>query len=135
MPRLPLSLDELQDRIYSRIQRGDAEECWLWTGPTTKDGYARQGVRYVHRLVFEWTYGYAPDVVDHLCRNRSCQNPAHMESVSRQENTRRGGVRPIQEGDTCPKGHLWFEDDNLYLTRSGYRKCRACRREQMRRAS
>ncbi|MCZ6870524.1 MAG: HNH endonuclease [Gammaproteobacteria bacterium] len=71
--------------------------CWEWTGCLSTSGYGRVRIggttSYVHRLVVEWSTGrtLAKGVqVDHLCRNRACFRPTHLEAVTPSENTRRG---------------------------------------------
>lgn len=89
----------LQDhlgRVFAHIE-ADTGGCWLWTGPTDRDGYARQVGWYgalarPHRLIYEVLVGPIPDglQIDHLCRVKRCVNPEHLEPVTTQENTRRG---------------------------------------------
>ena len=74
--------------------------CWIWTRSTNRNGYGRVVRRVdgrcrtflVHRLVYEAVVGTIPDgaVLDHLCRNRRCANPEHLEAVSVRTNTLRG---------------------------------------------
>lgn len=69
--------------------------CWLWQG-TLRAGYGRVKIggrlQEAHRASYEHHVGPIPEglVVDHLCRNRSCINPAHLEPVTEMENIRRG---------------------------------------------
>jgi len=113
--------------------------CWNWRGATNSCGYGqllRGGKRTkAHRLLYEATKGPIADglVIDHLCRNRRCVNPDHMECVPVRENTVRG-ESPVAVNDRkthCPNGHPY---DHVYFLSDGTRKreCRACKRAQNR---
>lgn len=69
--------------------------CWVWRGRTNRDGYGKIGRQTLaHRAYYEALVGPIPDglTIDHLCRNRACVNPDHMEPVPAVENVRRGLV-------------------------------------------
>lgn len=84
------------ERVYPRLQLDDTTGCWLWTG-ALRNGYGAVGVGrrvlYVHRWVFEDLITEVPDglVLDHLCVNRPCANPWHVEPVTLAVNNERGG--------------------------------------------
>lgn len=86
---------DLAERLWSRVRKTPA--CWLWTGRVETSGYGRiqaAGTRrrfFVHRLAYELLVGPIPVgmTIDHLCMERTCVNPAHMEVVTRAENTAR----------------------------------------------
>jgi hypothetical protein len=75
------------------------EGCWHWTGEKNRNGYGRVriGKRRIvaHRVMYVLTLGRIPDdlVLDHLCRNRDCVNPLHLEPVTVRENTLRGDAK------------------------------------------
>lgn len=79
-----------------QVQRDYQTPCWEWTGARIPCGYGQisiKGKRYsIHRVVYAFFHGGVADglVIDHLCRNRICGNPAHLEAVTVRENTRRG---------------------------------------------
>jgi hypothetical protein len=112
--------------------------CWLWTGYLDPAGYggfspgtrkSMPGVR-AHRWAYQDVRGPIPDdlPLDHLCRVRSCVNPAHLDPVTIGENCRRGAAVRTH----CPHGHP-YSGDNLYITRQGARACRECGRQAVRR--
>lgn len=108
-------------------------ECIIWTGYIRKtDGYAIYGQSkiYVHRMKYEEKYGKIPDgmQLDHLCRNRSCVNPDHLEPVTQIENRQRS---PLLTGKKthCPHGHE-FSKENTYHYK-GTKMCKQCRRNRV----
>ena len=111
--------------------------CWLWTGAPSTNGYGMfrlsnpRRLLYAHRLFYELLVGPIPDglEIDHLCRNRACQNPDHMEPVTSQINTLRGNGPAAQHARKthCPKSHLLY-GENLYINPQGGRCCRECHR-------
>lgn len=116
--------------------------CWPWRGPLTRDGYGRFGrpARLAHRLAYELMRRPIPEgfVIDHLCRNRRCVNPVHMEAVKQRENILRSPhTMPNRNAAKthCPQGHP-YSPENTYQTRTRdgrrRRECRACRRERAR---
>ena len=106
--------------------------CWEWLAGKDPSGYGSvrwEGrTRGAHRVAYEVLVGPVPDglELDHLCRNRACINPAHLEPVTRRENVRRGfGPAGICARRThCPRGHA-YDQPNTLLYR-GKRYCRAC---------
>jgi hypothetical protein len=74
--------------------------CWVWNGRVDKDGYGSfgiwkdgKGTNYrAHRMAYEILKGPIPQglTIDHLCRNKRCVNPEHMEPVTAVENLKRG---------------------------------------------
>lgn len=97
MSRIRLTLKE---RVWRQVQRLESG-CWIWTGhvPDRRYGSIRDhlGRNYkVHRLTYQWAHGPIPDgmVIDHLCENKLCVRPDHLEAVTPRTNNRRIFNRP-----------------------------------------
>ncbi len=123
------------DKVFAKIDK--TKGCWNWTGSLNKKGYGEavfEGKKYkVHRLIYTFCGNIIPQglELDHLCRNRKCVNPNHLEPVSHLENIRRG--LPFRKKKThCKKGHEFTADNTIYLMRKngkGNRVCRTCKKE------
>lgn len=74
--------------------------CWEWTG-NREAGYGRIGNRLAYRVMYERERGAVPHglELDHLCRNRACVNPDHLEPVTRTVNVRRGAKAKLTQAD------------------------------------
>ena len=125
----------LEQRFWPKVRI--APGCWEWLAYKVKTGYGRFRVGGAkgdmvpaHRVAYELLIGPIPagKDIDHLCRNPSCVNPAHMEPVTRAENVMRGiGYGPTNAAKThCKRAHI-FDAKNTYLDKHGKRQCRACK--------
>jgi hypothetical protein len=126
-------------RFRSKIQRGDY--CWQWTGSVARRiGYGkfwRDGKTLsAHRVAYELFVGPIPDglQLDHLCRNRLCVRPEHLQLVTVRENLLRGHTHAAANAakSHCPAGHP-YDERNTYRAPDGSRMCRPCMRERDRR--
>lgn len=115
----------LIERLLPKVTFEPNTGCWLWLAACDQDGYAILGKTYAHIVSYEIEFGPVPEglQLDHLCRQRCCVNPRHLEPVTISENVRRG-KRAIK---MCPKGHPYSEE-NTYITPLGHRQCRICKR-------
>jgi hypothetical protein len=117
----------------SKVRKSDG--CWRWDAGFTPEGYGKFWLdgrtRLAHRLIYELERGPIPDglVIDHLCRNRGCVNPEHMEPVTNRANLLRGNT--LAAGNLakthCRNGHE-YNDANTYRPPDGSRMCRVCKR-------
>ena len=117
-------------RFGTKIKLTDT--CWYWQGNchcTTGYGrfwFGKSEYYFSHRLSYQWSKGPIPHglTIDHLCRNRSCVNPEHLEAVSSIENVMRG-ISPWAlnaKKTQCPKGHPYDG-----INKNGSRECSICR--------
>ena len=151
--RLTRDLAALLERFRSSIVPHD-DGCWEWRAHKNSAGYgmfqvAGTGKVLAHRLAWELVHGPIPDgrEIDHLCRNRACPNPAHLELVTPQENNSRGMSTSARHARQthCHRGHP-FTPEHTYVypvgPHEGRRRCRTCdnalrrvRRAQRKRAA
>ncbi len=125
-------------RRFTASRRWD---CWEWQGALDRGGYGKlsgtdsEGKRrhiIAHRFVYEQLIGPIPDglTIDHLCLNKACVNPYHLEPVSNRENIRRAAAHGLLGGARkthCKYGHE-FSPENTRRDKHGHRSCRACAR-------
>lgn len=149
----PGTLDEATvTEFWSKVDKRSDDECWPWNGPRNnpRSGapsgygriYIRRKINQAHRLSYELVHGPIPEglVIDHLCRNPCCVNPAHLEAVSNQENVLRGTGHTARNAvkTHCVNGHP-LVGDNLIARKRKFRNyagvernCRQCQTERKR---
>lgn len=115
--------------------------CWIWQGGTLNSGYgclkAHGRAWLVHRLAYTALVDEIPAglTVDHLCKNRLCVNPQHMDLCTRGENTLRGNSPAAVNArkTTCDKGHAFDREVGAVKARGCKRCYNAYKREERRR--
>lgn len=135
-------------RFHGSYRVEGGTECWVWQ-KTTKGGgngggYGQfcvgsrtDGTKrrvYAHRFAYETFVGPVPKgkELDHLCRNRACCNPSHLEAVTRSVNVRRGDGAKLRTH--CKRGHAMVgRNVAVWGRKNPQRQCRACAQFRSRR--
>lgn len=131
------------ERFWRKVAKTN-DGCWIWTGAKSDTGYGtfnlgRGHTVLVHRLSYQLAKGNIPVglELDHLCRNKACVNPEHLQPVTRSVNTLRGNGPLLTKlkfaaKTHCPNGHP-YDEANTFINADGHRGCLICRREKTRR--
>lgn len=126
-------------RVLKYVNTTDPDKCWEWQGGRTQTGYGnssymddtgKQRCIKAHRLSYQTFVGPIPEglTLDHLCENKACINPAHLEPVPNGVNARRSPRTraSINAAKThCPYGHP-YDEVNTFINVRGSRECRIC---------
>ena len=117
------------DRFWDKVEKTDT--CWLWKAHTNQFGYGvfrlNGKLQKVHRVAYSLSVGEIESglVIDHLCRNKSCCNPDHLEAVTILENN----LRYVATITHCKQGHE-YTSETIYINSNGARECLWCKRER-----
>ncbi len=135
---MPLLSEKDVVRFLSFIDKDQPSGCWEWKSFKNAKGYGRfkiaragqQRSCVAHRVSFA-LFKTIPDptlTIDHLCRNRGCVNPDHLEEVSFRVNLYRGESNQAVNArkTTCINGHE-FTPENTYINPNKPRRNRSCR--------
>lgn len=133
MPKTQWNLDHRVNMLERNTIR-KTPTCWHWLGAVSKNGYSKSFMDYKtttgHRVFYTYYKGVVPEglQIDHLCRNKLCVNPEHLEAVTSRENIIRGTgfAAKNSKKKKCLRRHL-LSGDNLYITPDGRRQCKKCR--------
>lgn len=135
------NINELPSRILDQIEFEVNSGCWLWNGRLHK-GYAaldskgdnqRSITVLVHRMFYEMYVGGVNQDLHHICRTKSCVNPAHLVQIPHDQHMHLHLPTPRTH---CAKGHEYVEGSFSWLkgSKGWERRCRICYRERARKS-
>lgn len=126
-PRRQLA-PSFEERFWAKVRK--TTKCWIWDGVINRKGYGEVSHPYspysrmAHRTAWIILRGSIPGTLqlDHLCLNKACVNPDHLEPVTNQINMQRAKAHRTH----CRRGHI-YDSANTFYRLDGGRGCRTCR--------
>lgn len=118
----------VKDRLKSLFSKEAG--CWMLPNKPLPNGYVRLKGKSAHRSAYEAFVGPIPQglTIDHLCRNKACVNPAHLEAVTQRVNSFRAD-NYVGNRTQCPQGHPYSSVNTYTNPKDNRRTCRACHRQ------
>jgi HNH endonuclease len=113
-------------RFRDKVRVDRESDCWVWVGARHPRGYGQFSANgfkvYAHRYLFEYVNGPVPLglELDHLCVNKSCIRPKHLEAVTHAENMCRAADRGVWDRER--NGNAKLTEDNVFAIKRSH-KC------------
>ena len=123
------------ETFWAKVEPEPTSGCWLWIGAKNNQGYGHfsagpKKIVQASRWAYEQFRGPVPAHLepDHVCHNRACVNPSHLELVTHQENCRRVERKPVALLTHCRRGHPYNNENRRWFRRGMrfYSQCATC---------
>lgn len=126
-------IERFLEKVEFSKDKFNGSYCLLWKAGISKSGYAYLSINGKMTLAHRWIYKrWIGEIdsnleLDHLCRNRNCVNPNHLEQVTHFENMLRGNTDVAKRYcPECSENHV-FKKKNTYMTKNNKRVCLNCK--------